>query len=75
MPVVAGYFVGMSIRFLGSLCGYLAAIRVVGVHDAEPILITIAILYPLLLAIEVAFVGRYLWAKDFLPSTRAEATS
>jgi hypothetical protein len=67
MPTVAGYFVGMFIRLPAALGAYLW-VELAGTIPADPVLHTLAPTYVLLLFVEVAFVGRYLWAKDDLPS-------
>lgn len=70
MATVWGYFIGMGIRLALCLGLYLAVVSR-GLLPGQPVATTLAVMYVPLLFVEVALVGRYLWAKDFLDTGAA----
>ena len=63
MPTVAAYFIGMFVRMVGALGGFLA-VTVLARLPSGPILVTLVATYLPLLFAEVAIMGRYLWRLD-----------
>lgn len=74
MPTVAGYFVGMFVRLIGCLGGFLLVMAWTDL-PTTPIVSTLAATYLPLLVVEAAIVGRYLWRKDFLDRSGVEAAA
>lgn len=63
MPTVFAYFAGVGARVIACLGGALVLIVGAG-KPADAVLISLVAVYLPLMFIEVAIVGRYLWAKD-----------
>ncbi len=66
MPTVYGYFIGAALRAAWCMGAGMMLVRGWGLA-ATPTSAVLVWMYLLLLFVEVALVGRYLWAKDFLP--------
>ena len=71
MPTAAAWFIGMFVRLVGCLGGYLLIALTTDLPTA-PVFTALAVTYPTLTLIEAALVGRYLWQKDFLDRDRAD---
>lgn len=67
MATVYSYFIGAAIRVALCLSAGVAAV-VVGKLPAVTVGVTLIAMYLPLLFVEVGFVARYLWAKDFMCS-------
>ncbi len=65
MPTVYGYFLGCGARFLGCF-GFCAWVLMSGALPGDPTVLSVVIAYVPLTLVDAAFVGRYLWQKDFL---------
>ncbi|MCC7145668.1 MAG: hypothetical protein IT443_04415 [Phycisphaeraceae bacterium] len=63
MPTVFGYFFGSAVRLVWTVAGLALAIKGYGI-STFPLAVTVVVIYVLLLIMESALVGRYLWQKD-----------
>ncbi len=66
MPTVWAYFAGAALR-LAACLGVYMLVATQGNTPTVPLAVALAMVYVPLLFVEAAIVGRYLWAKDFLP--------
>ncbi len=64
IPTVYGYFLGCGARFLGCF-GFCAWVLMSDALPGDPTVMCVVIAYVPLTLVDAAFVGRYLWQKDF----------
>lgn len=74
MPTIFAYFGGAAARVVMSLLAAIAAVQVARL-PALPVAAALMTMYLPLLFVEVGFVGKYLWAKDFLAPREAGSGS
>lgn len=66
MPTIFAYFGGATMRLMLSLAAAVAAVKFAALPPLA-VGLSLTVMYLPLLFVEAGFVGRYLWAKDFLP--------
>lgn len=74
MTTISAYFGGMALR-LALTMGLAMLLFHKGLVEGRPLAVCLAIAYLPALAIEVAFVARYLWLKDSMPQASASGAT
>ncbi len=69
LATVWGYFIGAGVRLLSCMGVYWWLTTEPSPLPARPLAVALGVTYVWLLFVEMAMVGRYLWAKDFLYRT------
>lgn len=71
LPAVWGYFIGSALRLLICLVSFGLLTKWTGLLPGKPMAIAMVMMYVPLLFVEATLIGRYVWAKDFLPTGEA----